>query len=204
MRRSSPVRSCKTPGSRSRLAAPAAALALVLATAAAAQQFRANDRSNTAEATARGAEVAYVLDLFRQLNPRSIAENVEYCGFIGLRPNGELVRTRHYRGNEDTCYLPPWPDKWVVIASYHTHSTYSPDYDSERPSVQDMDSDRQNGIDGYIATPGGRLWFIDSDTMVARQICGSGCLPADPDFVPDPPGTIKQAYTYGGLVGIEN
>ena len=61
-------------------------------------------------------------------------------------------------------------------------------------------TDQAAEVDGYIATPGGRLWFLDSDTMVARQVCGIGCLPQAPEFVPAPEDDIRQSYAYRELV----
>ena len=162
--------------------------------------------ANTAtaeEATGKGAELAFVLDLFRDLNPKSIRQNAEYCGYLGKSDTGKYLRTAHAKGTEAGCRLPRWPRTFTVIASYHTHSTYSTEYESEIPSALDFESDRANEIDGYIATPGGRLWFLDSDSQIARQVCGIGCLPADPNFVPDPPGTIKEAYHYNAILAGE-
>lgn len=153
----------------------------------------------TGEATGTGAELDFMLAIFAEIQPRSISENKEICGYVGHDIRGNLVRTRHVVGEEATCLLPPWPDKMQVIASYHTHSTYSPNYDSEVPSQQDMETDQSSDIDGYVATPGGRVWFVDSDTMTTGQICGVGCVYQDPDFRPEPAGTVKQVYSYEGL-----
>jgi len=57
----------------------------------------------------------------------------------------------------------------------------------------------EDGVDGYVATPGGRLWFIDGQSGRARQICGLGCLTQDPDFKPEIYGPIKQSYTLGEI-----
>jgi hypothetical protein len=53
-----------------------------------------------------------------------------------------------------------------------------------------MEGDADEGIDGYVATPGGRLWYIDTVDMVASQLCGIGCLPRDPKFVAGQNGEI--------------
>ena len=58
-----------------------------------------------------------------------------------------------------------------------------------------MEGDEDEGIDGWVATPGGRLWYIDTTDMVTFQICGIGCLPSDPDS-----GIIEQSYSYDDLV----
>jgi hypothetical protein len=39
-----------------------------------------------------------------------------------------------------------------------------------------MLGDMEEGVNGYVATPGGRFWYIDGDRGVATQICGPGAL----------------------------
>lgn len=65
-----------------------------------------------------------------------------------------------------------------------------------------MEADEADGIDGYVATPGGRLWYIDSSEMVASQICGVGCLPMDADFQPETEITVAPSYSYAELIEI--
>lgn len=152
------------------------------------------------ESQPKGAELAFVSKLFWRIQERSFAQNKELCGYIGYDRDGQLDMTRIMTGQEASCYLPNWPEDLVVIASFHTHSTYSPEYDSELPSSIDMESDSASQIDGWVATPGGRLWYIDSDAMTAYEICGPGCLPQDPHFIADPPGTIRSRYSYRAIV----
>lgn len=154
----------------------------------------------TREATGTGAELAFVKEIFREIQPWSIAQNREICGYIGYDRAGRLMRSVHSVGAEASCRLPDWPRKMVVIASYHTHSTYSRNFDSEVPSSTDLESDRSSGVDGYVATPGGRLWFVDSDRMVAGQICGIGCLPMDPGFVAGPKGSVWEVYSLAQIL----
>ena len=148
-------------------------------------------------------EIAYVTKLFNSIQERSFAENKELCGYLGYNQEGRLATSRILPGQEATCVLPNWPEHLDVIASFHTHSTYSPEYDSERPSSTDMESDEADGIDGWVATPGGRLWYVDSSEMIAHQICGIGCLVQDPNFVADPPGSVKESYTYRAILKAE-
>lgn len=145
-------------------------------------------------------EVTLVKQLFAELNPLSIEDDTEYCGYVGLDADGALTATPATTGDEGSC-LSDDPDMLeVVFASYHTHGAYSPDYYNEVPSGEDMEGDADEGIDGWLATPGGRLWYIDSVDMVASQICGPGCLPADPDFVPGDMGKVQLSYSYDELV----
>ena len=144
-------------------------------------------------------ETAFVKALFQDLQARSFARNREYCGYIGYNAEGALVANRAKRGRADSC-TPRWPNTLDVIASYHTHGGYDPDAWSEIPSGDDMESDEADGVDGWVATPGGRLWYIDTEDMVTFQVCGIGCLPQDPDFVPEPEAGIQISYSYEDLV----
>lgn len=139
-------------------------------------------------------EEAFVRQILIGIQPISIAENREICGFVGLDQFGQLRRTPISWGREASCFLPE-TGKLEIVASFHTHSTYSPNYDSEVPSWQDYRSDRDRDIHGYVATPGGRFWKVDPVAGHARQICGIACLPSDPAFVPAPKGTIPQVLT---------
>lgn len=161
-------------------------------------------RPAVAEATGAGAERAYAAGILRELQPVSFRENREYCGYIGRDPAGRLMRTPFSAGIEAGCALPPIPVGMTVLASFHTHSTYSPLYASEFPTTQDMRSDATLGVDGYIATPGGRLWFVDTDTMTVRQLCGRGCLPQDPNYRPDDDGPLRPVFRFEELVRFEN
>jgi hypothetical protein len=43
------------------------------------------------------------------------------------------------------------------------------------------------------------LWFVDGVNGTMRQFCGRGCLPEDPDFMPEDHGSVEDAYTLDGL-----
>ncbi len=145
-------------------------------------------------------ELALVKRIFAQLQPISIEKNREYCGYIGRDAQRRVAFTKARRGRKGTC-LPADPDELAVVtASYHTHGAYSSDYVNELPSAEDMEGDEAEGIDGWVATPGGRLWYIDTQDMVTSQVCGLGCLPSDPDFVAGMTGPIAQSYHYQELV----
>lgn len=145
-------------------------------------------------------EEALMRAVFAELNPRSIAENVEFCGYLGFTADGELAFSQPTRGDEGSCLADDPDNLDLLIASYHTHGGHSPDYSSELPSGTDMEGDEDEGIDGWVSTPGGRLWYIDTTDMITRQICGIGCMPADPNFVRGENGIIEQSYSYNELV----
>ena len=146
------------------------------------------------------AELTLVKEVFAELQPRSIRWNREYCGYIGYDADGTLAASRPTPGKRDAC-LPEDPENLqTIVASYHTHGAFSTDYANEVPSGEDMEGDEDEGIDGWVATPGGRLWYIDTEDMVTTQICGIGCLPMDEDFLPGDMGHIAQSYSYEALV----
>lgn len=146
------------------------------------------------------AESALARAVLSQLQPLSFANNIEYCGYIGLDDDGQLIASAATPGDEGSCLSEDPVEIAVITASYHTHGAYSPDYDSEIPSGDDVEGDEAEGIDGYVATPGGRFWFIDTTDLVISQICGIGCLPADPAFQPGDWGPIAQSYSYDQLI----
>lgn len=147
-------------------------------------------------------EVALVKSVFAKLQLISIRQNRELCGYIGFNAGGDLIASRASLGEEGSCQPTDPEDIDLITASYHTHGAFSPDYVNEVPSVEDIESDADEGIDGYVATPGGRLWFVDTEAMSIEQLCGLGCLMQDPSFVPGRDGPIADYYRYDELVDL--
>lgn len=135
----------------------------------------------------------FATQVLNGLQPQSIAESREYCGYIYRTEAGELTATAAARGAEDYCDLPEPDDS--VLASYHTHGGFSDAYDNEVPSVDDVRGDFDAGIDGYIGTPGGRVWLVDYEAQIARQLCNVMCITADPDNDPTDAGFVPQTFT---------
>ena len=131
--------------------------------------------------------------LLNGLQPQSIAESREYCGYIIRTASGDIAATPANPGGEDFCELAA-PDEGT-IASYHTHGSFSPRYDNEVPSVSDVLGDFGSRIDGYISTPGGRIWIVDFSERRARQVCGPRCVFSDPKDVPKAAGFVPQSFT---------
>jgi hypothetical protein len=144
-------------------------------------------------------EIDFARRLLDSLQKASIAQNREFCGIIGITNEGELIASTPRRGTVASCE--PREPRGIdeAIASFHTHAGFDDDYDSEVPSADDIIGDMEDGLDGYVATPGGRLWFIDGQSGTARQICGLTCLTQDPNFVPEVYGPVKQSYTLGEI-----
>lgn len=144
-------------------------------------------------------ETGFAKAVLSQLQSKSIREDREYCGYIARRDDGTLIATTARRGQLDHC-TPRLPREDVeLVASFHTHGAYDYDADSELPSPEDLEADIFEQVDGWVSTPGGRLWFNDHETATTRQICGIGCLPSDPAFERGVAGRIENRYTLRGL-----
>lgn len=139
---------------------------------------------------------SFAREQLNALQERSFAENIELCGIIFETSEGELGASFPKGGDEATCDLIYFDEPGMVpIASFHTHGSWNPEYDSEVPSLTDIQSDIANGMDGYIATPGGRLWWVDHKKARARRACEAGCLIQDPNYRPCPADTIAESYS---------
>jgi hypothetical protein len=142
-------------------------------------------------------EVTFIRALFSDLQPVSFAKGVEHCGFLGRDASGALQATEPVAGTVASC-TSPWPEGIEVLASYHTHGDFEEGYWGELPSLADLASDRALGIDGWIATPGGRLWFNDTGRAVTKQVCSVGCLPMSRGYT-KAEGDIAKGYTLPAL-----
>ena len=132
------------------------------------------------------------------LQERSIAQNQEFCGVIYEDEQGALHRSQIYEGERAACGF-DWglPLGNNVVASFHTHGAYDRDFDSEMPSADDLFNDIDARIDGFISTPGGRLWQTSWKDESVTQVCGAGCLRQDPRYA----GTQREALrpTYSSM-----
>lgn len=134
---------------------------------------------------------AMAIRVLNRANRLSFETNHEYCGFIAFDLEKQIRATRPLRGSVDGC-TPDAPEGWELIASYHTHGKSDPSAEPggfELPSGDDIRSDFEEEVDGYVATPGGRLWYIDTkvdyvEDALAIQIGGPGTLLTDPAYEP--------------------
>ncbi len=139
------------------------------------------------------------------LQEQSFAEDVELCGIIFEETGGTLGVTDPREGDEASCGISYFDEPGMrPIASFHTHAAYSDRYDSEVPSVLDLESDAAAGMDGYVATPGGRFWHIDASEPSANMVCGPACLTQDPDFKPCPVLDPQVRYSLPELRARQN
>lgn len=127
------------------------------------------------------------------LQQLSFETSREYCGAIGLDPEGVLRASPPAQGRINECTF-SLPTNWQILAFYHTHGAYHPLVDAEVPSVLDMQSTLSRRLIGYLSTPGGRFWKFSGIDNEARQICGPNCLPSDPNYSA-PFITVERRYT---------
>ncbi|MCW1950397.1 MAG: DUF4329 domain-containing protein [Octadecabacter sp.] len=137
----------------------------------------------------------FAVNFLNSIQARSIAERREYCGYFFIDAAGLLQGTPPRPGTFAGCDMPAPAAGQGIVASYHTHGAYGRAYDNEVPSVIDLASDFQFGIDGYVSTPGGRVWLVDFQTQSTRQLCGLRCVTSDPGFVPQNEAGVRQSYS---------
>ncbi|WP_368183708.1 DUF4329 domain-containing protein [Aestuariibius sp. HNIBRBA575] len=137
----------------------------------------------------------FAVNFLNSLQARSFAERREYCGFLIVNAAGQISATPPRPGTFAGCSQDAPRPGMGIFASYHTHGAYGRNYDNEVPSPTDLESDFHFGIDGYVSTPGGRIWQIEFDNRTARQVCGQGCVAVDPGFVPQGEAGIRATYT---------
>ncbi|MEO0945611.1 MAG: DUF4329 domain-containing protein [Pseudomonadota bacterium] len=129
----------------------------------------------------------------------SFSDDREYCGLIGLDRHGVLTATPANRGKRSGCRLKGRPWRFKTIASYHTHGAYNRLADTEVPSVSDLKNDFKQRINGYVGTPGGRVWFNNLGSEMSVLLCGPGCIETDPNFIECPSTTPRESYTIDQL-----
>jgi hypothetical protein len=146
-------------------------------------------------------ETAFVMALMRAMNQLSVRFDREVCGFVLRDARGVYSSTKVSWGGPASCASLPLLPGVTAVSSWHTHAAWAPGYDGEVPSTQDVEGDMRMGTNGWVATPGGRLWFVEGATGDLRQVCGRGCLPVDPGFVPEEHGPVPEALSLEGLYG---
>ncbi|MBF9043054.1 DUF4329 domain-containing protein [Rhodobacterales bacterium HKCCE4037] len=145
------------------------------------------------------AETEFVLALMEQMNRLSVTFNREVCGFILQDNEGNYSTTKASWGGEASCASMPLEPGMRAVSSWHTHAAWGRGYDGEVPSIQDVEGDMRYGVNGWVGTPGGRLWFVNGTTGTMIQACGRDCIPVDPNFFPEEHGPVAESYTLDGL-----
>jgi hypothetical protein len=148
-------------------------------------------------------ELAFAKATLNSLQGLSFENNREFCGYIVRTPEGDLAATEPKKGRISSCLAFTPPEDHLIIASFHTHGAFEYDTPAEFPSAQDVEADEEEGVDGYVSTPGGRLWYVDSSELTVSQICSVGCMEQDPNFEAGLNGDIAQSYTLAELRALE-
>lgn len=166
--------------------------------------LRAYDNVKSADdfvITASQGEVqSFARNQLQSLQQRSFADDIELCGIIFENSDGTLGATQPRAGDEASCGIAYFDEPGMrPLASFHTHAGHNDAYDSEVPSLLDLESDAAAGMDGYVATPGGRFWRIDASQPAAILVCGAGCLAQDADYRPCPALDPASRYTRSEL-----
>ncbi|GAA0765187.1 hypothetical protein FHS52_002124 [Erythromicrobium ramosum] len=139
---------------------------------------------------------AFARERLNAMQARSFAEKVELCAIVFETSTGELDATEVRVGDEATCDLRYFDEPGMApLASIHTHGAFDENYDSEVPSLIDLEGDIESQIDGYVATPGGRLWRVNWQQQRAVLVCAEGCLRQDPAYRSCPGDPIAPAYS---------
>ena len=135
------------------------------------------------------------------LQPVSFAQGREHCGVIYKTADGELRATETFTGSRAGCsysFTPKRGEK--ALATFHTHGAHSDDNGGETPSPADLSDDIANKLIGFIATPGGRVWRNDWREQSTQQLCGLGCVAADPSFKVCAAFAPEPAYSLAQLI----
>ena len=142
---------------------------------------------------------AFAMAQLNSVQQASFQHDREYCGLIGLDKNGVLTATPARQGDIGGCRLKRKPWRFKTIASYHTHGAFNRRADTEVPSISDLKHDFRQRVNGYISTPGGRVWFNDSYRRISTLLCQQGCLITDPNYFDCPTTAPQQSYTIDDL-----
>ncbi len=129
-------------------------------------------RYNTQNASAKA--------VLNAVNPRSIAQNREWGGYVFRWSDGTFSNTSAVQGTPTSVSLPApqnaVPRGAIATASYHTHAAFDPRYDNENFSPQDILSDIVFDLDGYLGTPEGQFKFHDVSQARIVTLGGPGTL----------------------------
>lgn len=95
------------------------------------------------------------------INPTSVAENLEYGGWVYRNSDNTFSATEPVKGTVDSVSIgsPSSVGAGTATATYHTHAGFDPRFDSENFSFADISLNNNWGVDGYLGTPGGLFKF---------------------------------------------
>ena len=95
------------------------------------------------------------------INPTSVAENLEYGGWVYRNSDNTFSATEPVKGTVDSVSIgsPSSVGAGTATATYHTHAGFDPRFDSENFSFADISLNNNWGVDGYLGTPGSLFKF---------------------------------------------
>ena len=134
---------------------------------------------------------AFAIAHFAAIQGDTVAARREFCGYFRVNGSGTPQVADQVVGTLSTCPRNRPPSN--TYAAWHTHGAYDINYDTEVPSPQDMIGTFQSGIDGYLGTPGGRVWRIEAQSRTAVLLC-TGCIPVDPGYKPSEVLPVRPTY----------
>ena len=96
-------------------------------------------------------------NVLNAINPTSVAQNLEYGGWVYRNSDRTFSATEPIKGTVDRVNIgsPTNVPSGYATASYHTHGAYDPKYDSENFSYMDITMNNNWEVDGYLGTPAG-------------------------------------------------
>ena len=145
----------------------------------------------------------FALAHFDKIQPKSIRENRAYCGLIGFDSEGILKATPAEPGTGRSCQPTPVPTGFEILATYRTLGAFGGMTGGELPAAAHLETDFAQRLDGYVATPGGRVWLNLASERLTYQVCGRGCVPSDAAAHPCKKFAPKVEYTVLQLRQIE-
>jgi len=96
-------------------------------------------------------------NVLNAINPTSVAQNLEYGGWVYRNADRTFSATEPIKGTVDRVNIgsPTNVPSGYATASYHTHAAYDPRFNSENFSTLDITMNNNWGVDGYLGTPAG-------------------------------------------------
>ena len=141
----------------------------------------------------------FIKKVLNDIQAQSFSQDREFCGYIYIKENDDLGFTKPTKGDADSCLAKNVGEELYLLGSYHSHGAFSLTADTELPSLNDLQADIEEGVDGFISTPGGRIWHIDSLKKYATMLCGLNCIAADPRFDTELMDPVEKFYTLRDL-----
>jgi hypothetical protein len=119
-----------------------------------------------------GSQSAAARHVLNETNPASVAQNVEYGGWVYRNADATFSATEPRKGTIDSVNIgsPEDVPYGRATASYHTHGAYDPRYDSENFSTVDISINNVWKTDGYLATPSGAFKYHNFLTGVVTTL----------------------------------